>query len=441
VIGAMFPRGIIWLDCSDLRNLRFGMETVLADLTKETQTILDISDGVSELQNHIHFRDTLLVFDNLDDEKLATLLEPLTRISTVLLTTAKTQVLYTFHCRGSKLRPFSLNDGVQLLKLVSRVQHNDVDYQQLRSVVRQSGQMPSLIVASGSLIRSQPSTWRQYLGEGAEQTGRSQTTFSDRLFDATVAGLNAVESECLRRLVVFEPSDRMTVAVLETLWFDVAQRIDGQSLIQTFLDRNLLRKVVSTGEFKIGKIHATTLRNRHQNVRACHNSLLDNYLARFSSWQATPFDGYYENRILDHLKIANRHGEAKNVAYFILACPNDIGNDAARKCFEVLGKQADEQALTVLSATEDPLVQQACLLHLGSKARPHAKRLLRQSTSSLSGYLLSYLHGVVSCRKPHSIWYAVSPFWGYPDRLLVVLCRPCAFHFSATKPFRMPTVS
>jgi hypothetical protein len=31
---------------------------------------------------------------------------------------------------------------------------------------------------------------------------------------------------------------------------------------------------------------------------------------------------------------------------------------------------------------------------------------------------LSYLHGVVSCRKPHSIWYAVSPFWGYPDRLL-----------------------
>ncbi len=31
---------------------------------------------------------------------------------------------------------------------------------------------------------------------------------------------------------------------------------------------------------------------------------------------------------------------------------------------------------------------------------------------------MSYLHGVVSCRKPHSIWYAVSPFWGYPDRLL-----------------------
>ena len=81
------------------------------------------------------------------------------------------------------------------------------------------------------------------------------------------------------------------------------------------------------------------------------------------------------------MRTANRHDEAKNVAYFILACPNDIGADAARKCFEVLGKQADEQALTVLSATEDPIVQQACLLHLGSKARPHAKRLLRQSTN------------------------------------------------------------
>jgi hypothetical protein len=57
--------------------------------------------------------------------------------------------------------------------------------------------------------------------------------------------------------------------------------------------------------------------------------------------------------------------------------------------------------------------------------KSRSKQLSGHAASSLSGYLLSYLHGVVSCRKPHSIWYAVSPFWGYPDRLLEIQFNGC----------------
>jgi hypothetical protein len=382
VIGAMFPKGIIWLDCLHASILRASLETALSGLAGEGSSFGEISDGISELQRYTHFRDTLIVLDNLDEAVMATAFTSLIKNCVVLVTTSNSKVVHKINCRSSQLRPFSLSDGVRLLKVASFAQPDDVEYLQFQSVVRRCGYLPSLIVEAGSIIRSEPNNWQKYLLADLNQPDGKQPHFSDRLFDATVSGLDEVESECFRRLVVFEPRDVVPESALETLWFDVTSKIEWQTILQTFIDKNLLRRVSLDGTFKIGVIHASTLRRRNKEITGYHSILVENYLTRFHSWQTVPFDGYFENRILDHLRLVQRDNEATAVAYSILACPNNIGANAARKCFEVLGQHADPQALTVLSATEDPLLQQACLLHLGSKARHHARRLLRKTTNN-----------------------------------------------------------
>lgn len=381
-VGAMFPDGIVWLDCSHHWELQSSLEAVLTAITGEARSIGDIIDGVSALRGHTHFRNTLVVFDNLDDPEIARILAPLAQTCPLLVTTSNSKAAHTLRCRSSQLKPFSLWDGVRLLKLASRVQPNDVEYLDFQTTVRQCGYLPSLIVEAGLLIRSQPNSWHQYLNDDIEQRDEQQVPFSDRLFNATTVGLNEIEAHCFCQLVVFEPSDVITESVLETLWWGLPKSVHWRTVLQSFVDRNLLvRRASPQGSYKVRGIHLTALRKQDNDVVTRHSCLLDNYLARFSSWQAVPFDGYFERRILDHMKMAHRHAESKDVAYFILACPNDITAEAARKCFKVLGERADDQALTILSATDDPLLQQTCLLHLGAKARLHASRLLRKTTN------------------------------------------------------------
>jgi len=399
-----FPNGIFWIDCSTNENAIESINNALLKLDPSLSPANSVSKCLVQFGKLVPQGDSLVIFDGLEELVFEKSILDFARSRRVLITTCKQKETRALGTRVLQLKPFTTYQGVGLLQRVMEIDAEDSEFPLLFSIVRACGRIPSVIATVGQLLHRRPmsriTAWLQKYESGSGEP----FDFARGCLLESLADFTKDEQKLFERLLTFEVGTAIPESAVQTLWYSEIDQHQAMVLIDRFIDAGLLYRV---DDLRVGINRLQHLASKNSASLPLKFTLPDAYLARFRDWRSVPFDGYFEHRILKHLKAAGRVVDATKVAQVLLSAPIDCPPATAAECIELLGDDAEPYATELLRVSDNALVQFRCLHLLGRKASEHARRIVHKATNenviALCIHILgdSAKHVAAKFIKPH----------------------------------------
>ncbi len=368
--------GAIWLDCTNNRTLcetLYDAISLMGGIPPKNNR--NLSKLLTILAERITAPDWEVVFADLKSVELAKRLSICFANVSTITTTTNENVAKTLGCVTFTLRPFTFEDSARLIQFVSGFEN--LSASRFKRLADICGYLPEPLSAASALLR-RTSRWEDLSDSISRiEMSLSEGDLASRIKEESLSSLTDEERIRFQDLSVLEPGSDISESALRVFWNDL-ERVSFRQFVEKLL-RNQLLYLVATETYRVNSFLQSSLNSDELvSARDVVEKVCQSYLEKFGTWENVPFDGFYERSLLQTLVDYRMPKKAKAVAANLLCFPNDLDSSVVRVCLKLL-PDAHAKAHLLLSATDDIVVQQHCMLYLGPKAKDHAKRLVRQS--------------------------------------------------------------
>lgn len=300
-IRSAFVDGVMWVE--------LGAESRVVERQRELAEFLGgranftvSEEGQRHLQDLLIDRACLVVIDNVvDATQLADFPAPGPRGALVYTTQDRGLVF----ADGAEFELRELDEEGALAMLEQRL--GDLAKRpEAKEVARRCGHLPVALAMVAGMVREGRDPWGPILHSlRQDDLGRLELP---SVIEAAVAQLDEGTRNRYEALAVFWRAGPVPESAVGVMWNlgDLETRRDLQALA----DRSLVRWVAGEG-VSLHEVQRGYLRRKaHERLPILNGQLVDGYRHRCQAgWATGPDDGYFFQRLVDHLSGAGRHGE------------------------------------------------------------------------------------------------------------------------------------
>ena len=239
----------------------------------------------------------------------------------MLITTREASVLMQLEAEELRLDLLSETASLELLADWPGCEVEDLP-PLARDVAHKCGRLPLALAMIDAMVRRRPTVWADALARLKRvELAKLERSFPQypypnllRALAASVEALEPADRERYHELAVFPEDVAIPQAAIETLWSASGlDGVDARALLDRLVDRSLMNRDAE-GRVRLHDLQGDYLRSQIDDLPALHQRLVNAYIEScVDGFPSGPNDGYYFERLPEHLTEADRVDELRDL--------------------------------------------------------------------------------------------------------------------------------
>lgn len=320
-VEAAFSDGIFWLTVGRTPRLEELQSQLAAALGEAEPVVTSVLGGKRMLQGCLKDRQTLVILDDVWENAHAQAFDVFQPPAQVLVTTRNAEILSRFGAVEHKVELLSEPASLELLARWAGTGAAALPAI-AKQVAKTCGYLPLALAMVGAIVRRRPTGWDDALARLERvQLDKLESPSGDypypdlaRALAASIDALEPGDRDRYVELAAFPEDTIVPEPAVATLWSLAGlDDLDTRDLLDRLEVRSLLQRTES-GSVQLHDLQGSFLWHLVDDEPALHGRLVGAYAARCSDGFASgPNDGYFFERLPDHLAKAGRDQERREL--------------------------------------------------------------------------------------------------------------------------------